>query len=710
MQGSDPCLSGGGTMGALMRATDWSNTAFGAPDQWSHGLRFAVSLILNNSFPMAICWGADLRLLYNDAYRPILGIKHPQALGRPVSMVFPEIWDVVGPLLMVPLSSGQASFLNQTLLAIDREGFIEETYFFASYSPIFEEARIAGVLVTCHETTEQVQSERRLRTLRDLAAQSGGTENVGDVCRRSLEILGTNATDIPFALLYLLEDDGRRAHLISHTGLQKRDNGYMPEWIALNDESIETWPLRDKGRTERSILVDNLASRFGRVLGKTPSAPIDRALVTTLERSTEEGAVGFLITGLNPRVRPNKSYRGFVELAADEIFGALEKLRSRERERRRGDTLARLGRAKDNFVAVLGHELRNPLAPISSALRSMQLKGSDLFQPERAIIERQVRHLTRLVDDLLDVSRIVRGKINFQPQAIEIAEVVDAALEAAAPLIEERQHHLSVTLARNGMAVEADPFRLSQVVSNLLTNAAKYTEPGGHISLQCRRESEEIVIMIKDDGIGISAEEMPHIFDFFEQGPAVDRLSSGLGLGLTIVKNLTKLHGGVVEVASDGPGCGSEFIIRLPASERLPNQPAPTPRLEECDSLDQKRVFIVDDNEDAAAALSAMLHLSGYVTATAPDAPSALALVTQFKPDIMLIDIGLPAIDGYELATRLRAMPDLGAVRLVAVTGYAEEADRLRAIASGFDEHLVKPLNITLLENVLRGDKLDIAR
>ena len=183
--------------------------------------------------------------------------------------------------------------------------------------------------------------------------------------------------------------------------------------------------------------------------------------------------------------------------------------------------------------------------------------------------------------------------------------MIDVALEAAAPLIEERKHHLSVTRARNGMVVEADPFRLSQVISNLLTNAAKYTEPGGHISLQCLRESEEIVVTIKDDGVGISAEEMPHIFDFFEQGPAVDRSSSGLGLGLTIVKNLTKLHSGVVEVANDGPGCGSEFIIRLPASKRMPDQQAPTSRLEECDSSDQKRVFIVDDNEDAAAALSA---------------------------------------------------------------------------------------------------------
>jgi signal transduction histidine kinase len=361
-------------------------------------------------------------------------------------------------------------------------------------------------------------------------------------------------------------------------------------------------------------------------------------------------------------------------------------------------------RAKDEFLAMLGHELRNPLAPILTALQLMRLRGNSGAEKERSVIERQVNHVVRLVDDLLDVSRITRGKVELKRQPIEMAEVVAKAIEMASPLLEERQHRLTVTVPQSGLLVDADPARLAQVVSNLLTNAAKYTEPGGAIVVHGRQASGDVVLTVRDSGMGISAEMLPRIFELFTQEKqALDRSQGGLGLGLAIVRTLVQLHGGSIAAQSDGRGHGSEFTLRLPRSQRAADAVAtPAAELVVPERHRGRRVLIVDDNADGAELLAMSLEQLGCVTRVAHDGPSALRAAEEFDADVALLDIGLPVMDGYELARRLRELPSFARTRLVAVTGYGQDADRRRSRDAGFDAHLVKPVQLDDIETVVR--------
>lgn len=364
-------------------------------------------------------------------------------------------------------------------------------------------------------------------------------------------------------------------------------------------------------------------------------------------------------------------------------------------------------RAKDEFLAMLGHELRNPLSPILTALQLMKLRGDDSSHRERVVIERQVTHLTRLVDDLLDVSRIARGKVELKTAPIELPEVVARAIEVASPLLEQRTQTLTIDAPRAGLAVEGDSARLTQVVSNLLTNASKYTAPGGHITVSVAPEHGAAVLRVRDNGVGIAADVLPRVFDLFVQGrQAIDRAEGGLGLGLTIVRSLTERHGGTVSAHSDGPGKGSEFVVRLPLSK---TQAAAPPLSElskpliEASAGTGARVLIVDDNVDAAEMLAHVLTMNGHQTWVAHDGPEALRQAAIARPLAAFLDIGLPVMDGYELAARLRETPGLESIRLVAVTGYGQDSDRQRSAAAGFHHHLVKPVNLDEVQAVLNG-------
>jgi CheY-like chemotaxis protein/two-component sensor histidine kinase len=364
-------------------------------------------------------------------------------------------------------------------------------------------------------------------------------------------------------------------------------------------------------------------------------------------------------------------------------------------------------RAKDEFLAMLGHELRNPLSPILGALDLARLPGGTHTEEAYRIIERQVNHLTRLVDDLLDVSRIARGKVDLVLETLELSGVVAKAIEMASPLLEQRGHTLIVDVPKHGFTVCGDAIRLSQVVSNLLTNAAKYTPSGGgRITVSAVRSDDEIELRVKDTGIGIAADFLPHVFDLFVQDrQASDRSQGGLGIGLSIVQNLVERHGGSVSAASDGPGHGSEFTIRLPAvAERATTgyqngargRPAATPM-----AKNGLRVLVVDDNEDGVEMLHLMLTHMGYETRKARNGLEALDVAKAFHPHIALLDIGLPVMDGYELAERLRAMPHLAGLYLIAVTGYGQESDRERAWSAGFNQHLVKPVTFQIIQGAL---------
>ncbi|MFM0554701.1 ATP-binding protein [Paraburkholderia sediminicola] len=378
--------------------------------------------------------------------------------------------------------------------------------------------------------------------------------------------------------------------------------------------------------------------------------------------------------------------------------------------------LEKANRAKDEFLAMLGHELRNPLAPIVTALELMGLRDSSSTTRERAIIQRHVDHMVRLVDDLLDVSRITRGNVDLDTRLIDVREVVTKAVEMTSGLMEQRRHRLTVEVDPS-LSCVGDPMRLAQVVANLLVNAAKYTEAGGRITVGAAGiDADNLWIRVCDSGVGIPPDVLPHVFDTFYQGrQTIDRAEGGLGIGLALVKNFTKLHGGRVEAASDGPGCGSHFSIVLPraplgltagdaaaAVQIRPAPPVATP-FGQHDSGQQRRILLVDDNADAADALAELLRSYGHSVRTAYDPVAALAEAHVFRPDVSVLDIGLPVMDGYELARRLRAELDSSPCVLVALTGYGQKADHERSYEAGFDHHFVKPLRPADLFEVIRG-------
>jgi signal transduction histidine kinase/CheY-like chemotaxis protein len=387
------------------------------------------------------------------------------------------------------------------------------------------------------------------------------------------------------------------------------------------------------------------------------------------------------------------------------LLGAVNIVVDVTEKKRAESALKEAHRRKDEFLATLAHELRNPLAPIRNAVELLRIKSSP--DPElrdaSEIIERQVRQMTRLVDDLLDMSRITSGKIRLQTERVDLATVVTDAVESSRPLIEASAHRLTVTLPPQPVYVDGDATRLVQVFSNLLTNAAKYTEKGGHVWLTAERKNGEAVVSVGDTGIGIEAAQLPRIFEMFSQvAPALQRSQDGLGIGLSLVRGLVELHGGSVEPKSGGIGKGSEFVVRLPVVETAgPTAEEPSGRVESAQPPRNYRVLVVDDNRDAADSLAMLLRMMGHDTRTSHDGPDAIEAASTFRPEVVLLDIGLPTMDGYEVARHIRRREWGKDMLLTALTGWGQDEDRRLSRVAGIDHHLTKPVDPAALMKLL---------
>jgi signal transduction histidine kinase len=365
-------------------------------------------------------------------------------------------------------------------------------------------------------------------------------------------------------------------------------------------------------------------------------------------------------------------------------------------------------RRKDEFLAMLAHELRNPLAPIRNAAHTLALLGTgdDRVRWVSGVIERQVGLMTRLVDDLLDVSRITSGKITLQRTTVSVREVLAQAVETARPLAESRGQALEVDVPEDAGWVDGDPARLAQAVGNLLDNAIKYTDDGGRIGLRARVEADEVVIVVEDSGVGVDPELLPHVFDLFIQADrSLERKQGGLGLGLTLVRRLVEMHGGRVEAASAGPGLGSAFTIRLPclAAEVVEPAPAAEPAEAARPAGPARRILVVDDHQDSTDSLALFLRLRGHEVRTAQDGPTALDEIERYRPEVVFLDLGLPGMSGYDVARRVRMRTDLGPLQLVALTGYGTDGDRQKTRDAGFDVHLAKPVDPRAVDTLLAG-------
>ena len=470
--------------------------------------------------------------------------------------------------------------------------------------------------------------------------------------------------------------------------------GYVSTWNS-GAESIS-------GYSADEILGKHFSTFYPPEVIQSGQCDAELAIATTTGRFEEEGwrlrkdGTHYWASVVINAVRNDNGYLlGFSKVTRD----------LSERKRMLEERTARLAaeeasRAKDEFLAILGHELRNPLAPMVTALQLIRPRAEQLGAREVAVIDRQVKHMVRLVEDLLDVARLARGKIELRLQTLDLREVVRRALEVASPLLEQRRHHFELGEAATEIRVSIDEARLVQVFTNLLTNAAKYTEPGGHIGMVVRQEGEQAVVEVSDDGKGIAPDLLARVFELFVQGhQGSERSGGGLGIGLTLVRQLVLAHGGTVEARSAGLGQGSTFTVRLPVA--VPAPAAEVLRPPSASGLRHAarpcRVLFVDDNDDARELGALVLRRSGHEVVTAADGAEALAAVQSFLPDVGVLDIGLPVIDGYELAVRLRAVLGERCPRLIALTGYGQAHDRERSVRAGFDRHMVKPIEASEL-------------
>jgi PAS domain S-box-containing protein len=631
--------------------------------------------------------------------------------GRPDDLLGRTARDVVGEVMYARIAPHLQRALAGETTTFEAE--IERSagsplWVTATYIPdVGPDGRVRGIIALSEDISHQREVEREharllageqrarehLARLQELTAALSRARTVHDVadvvCR-----LGTEAIGAASGAIWTADADGALV-LAGSWGVAPEFSQQFRRLPA----GDERFPVMRVLRTGEPMWI-NTREDFAQ------AAP---AIYENIERAGYLGAVAVLPLIFDGRPGGALTFRNkfphtydpddqkFYTSVALYCAQALERARLLDEARAAKESAEHASRVKDEFLAMLGHELRNPLAPIVTAVQLMNARPSDAFVRERLVIERQVRHLGRLVDDLLDVSRIARGRVALDFALVLMSDVIERAVEMARPLLEERRHALHVEVPA-GLSVQADPMRLAQVVANLLNNAARYTPPGGHVSIVARRESGEIVVRVRDDGVGVPRELLPRVFDLFAQGSqASDRPHGGLGLGLAIVKNLVLLHGGCVEARSDGENRGTEMIVRLRA---VPSGTWHDARADLAHAASRGDVLLVDDNDDAAEMLALALTERGYSVRVAGDGSTALALVASSRPpDVAVLDIGLPQMDGYELARRMRiAAPR---THLVALTGYGQAADRARTRALGFVEHLVKPVEVAALDSVL---------
>jgi signal transduction histidine kinase len=675
-------LHGGGEMGALMRAHDWTASSLGPPAGWPQSLRTVVRLMLNTGHPMYIWWGPDLACLYNDAYRESIGPeRHPGSLGRPARAVWAEIWDIIGPQIEQVASGGGATWQVNHLVPITRHGRREDVYWTYSYSPIDEltaPGGIGGILVVCTETTEQILMARRLALERDQLSQ------LFEQAPTFMAMLRGAEHRIELANPSYLQLIGHRP-VLGRTIAEALPDAVEQGYLTLLDEVF----------TSGTAYVARGAKY---AVQTTPGGTVSERYVDFVYQPIKDSdgrVAGIFVEGADVTER----MRADVALQASEA-----------RFRQIAAQLSDASRLKDEFLATLAHELRNPLAPIRNALELLKLAPGDgnVAVMARETMERQLAQMVRLIDDLLDLSRVNRGIVELRRIRLPLAGALRDALETSRPLIEQCGHTLAVTLPGEELVLEADPTRIVQVFANLLNNAAKFTPHGGRIELTlARQDGETAVVTVRDNGIGIPAAKLGGIFDMFAQ---VDRshaqVGGGLGIGLTIVRRLVEMHGGTIEAHSDGPGAGSEFRVHLPLAPTAAARPAASPAAALAPTAPPtpgRRILVADDNVDAAESLSLVLSLLGHQTRTAHDGEQALAIARDFRPDVMVLDVAMPKLNGHDLARRIRAEDWGSHILLIAASGWGHDEDKQRSQEAGFDVHLVKPVESATLDRLLRA-------
>ncbi len=734
-------LTGGGTMGHLIRSFDWSRTAIGPVEFWPQSLRSALSICLNSSFPIAIYWGRELTLLYNDDWSPIPGEKHPWALGRPAREAWSEIWEIIDPLFRQVVTTGEAIRSRDQLLPMRRHGFTEECYFDYSFSPIRgESGEVAGIFNAVIETTQRVIGERRLRTLRELAGwKTGQSRSAEEACRSAALILADNPLDLPFSLIYLLDEDGLRVTLVGQSGLSEQ-SWAGPAAITL-DAPDSWWPLRQVADSGKAVEVANLPEKLGSLLQASwPESP-HQAVVLPMTRPGQAQPAGFVVAGISPRLSFDDEYKGFTDLLAGHLASAVASARAYEEERRRAEALAELDRAKTAFFSNVSHEFRTPLTLMLGPVEDLLSGPIDQLPPGHrellTLVNRNGRRLLRLVNSLLDFSRIEAGRVRAEYRATDLAAYTVDLASVFRSACDRAGLTLTVDCPANDEPVFVDREMWEKIVLNLLSNAFKFTFKGG-ISVRTRQNAHTVELEIEDTGVGIAEEELPRLFERFHRIENTGgRTHEGSGIGLALIQELTKLHGGSISAESvvgqgttfrvtlllgqahlpedqikAGPGLiaigteiGSyveEAVRWLPEqngqnglddesrSEPEPRSAPPSLLPEEVGGIDLPLILIADDNADMRGYLTRLLA-RGHRVESVADGQEALTAVRQRLPDLILTDVMMPRLDGFGLLRELRADPRTRAVPVIMLSARAGEESRVEGMRAGADDYLVKP-------------------
>jgi PAS domain S-box-containing protein len=724
----------GGEMGRLIRSKDWSQTALGPPEGWPQSLKTALGIMLHSRYQMFIWWGQELIYFYNDAYIPVLGKRHPWALGQSPWKVWPEIWDTIGPQAEAVLKEGRATWNEQLELIMERNGYTEETFFTFSYSPIPDDkGRVAGVYCACTEETLRVLGERRLSVLRHLASATADSKSVEDTCEIAVRTLEEHSRDASFALIYFINRVGGQARLTASCGVDPGGE-LAPQWVELSEAARSThfWPFMEAFSGHATIVRD-LESQ-GLPGGAWPE-PTNTALVLPLANSgQEQQPTGFLIVGASPRREFEDQYQGFFELVASSIASAISHARSYEEERGRAEALAEIDRAKTAFFSNVSHEFRTPLTLMVGPLEEMLADRQISLVPENRerleMVHRNSLRLQKLVNTLLDFSRIEAGRIQAVYQPVDLAGLTIELASTFRSAVERAGMRLIVDCKSIGEPVFIDRDMWEKIVLNLLSNAFKFTLEG-EIEVALKRVARTAQLTVRDTGTGISADQLPHIFERFHRVEGTRaRTHEGTGIGLALVQELVKLHDGTT-AARSVYGIGTTLTVTIPLgcahlpADRVSGSTAPAaPSVasryyaeeanhwvpessremeDEVQVLPpspgggRSRILLADDNADMRDYVSKLL--SGWCDVEAvPDGESALAAIRRQAPDIALIDVMMPRMDGFQLLAAVRSEPNTRMLPVVMLSARAGEESRIEGLNAGADDYLIKPFSARELQ------------
>jgi signal transduction histidine kinase len=730
-------LSLGGEMGERTRAFDWSKTPVGPAASWPQSLKTALAIMLTTRYPMLIWWGKELLHFYNDAYLPVLGQRHPVALGRPAPEVWSEAWPLVGPQAEAVMREGKSYWNEELLIVMTRNGYPEEVYMTFSYGPILDDAgRVGGVFCACTEETQRVLGRRRLRTLGALAERASAASTVEEACEIAARAMLDNPHDVPFALLYLLDEGQEHLTLAGAVGLGP-DTPASPARAQVHGGSAP-WPFAEAMKAGRGIDAP-LTDRWGPLPGGPWPEPAAHAVVLPIAKPGQTRLAGFAVVGVSPRRPLDEAYRRFVELVAQQIGTAVANARAYEEERRRAEALAELDRAKTTFFSNVSHEFRTPLTLILGPLEELLGSGGEQVgtqaKGQLAVVHRNSLRLLKLVNTMLDFSRLEAGRMRASHAPTALSEYTAELASMFRAAIERAGLRLEVDCRPLPGPVYVDRDMWEKIVLNLLSNAFKFTLEG-EISVRLEAVGEHVQLTVRDTGVGIPSEELPRVFERFHRvKDARGRTHEGTGIGLALVQELVRLHGGSLTVEST-LAKGSQFTVRLPlgmahlepaqvgtspglapapigadafvqeALRWLPEGEAwPEARgarlLDETDvpegaaplpAAARARVLWADDNADMRAYVTRLLGARFEVTAVA-DGQAALEAARAEPPDVVLCDVMMPRLDGTGLLRELRADPRLRETPVILLSARAGEESRIEGLKRGADDYLVKPFS-----------------